>query len=402
MEENKQNNSLVKKENSFLTDKASNLVNRIKKIDFLRLGKMTGAGAIALTAFFWSSPFPLVKFGTAVVFGASFFEAGKNFFVKTEPTLLFALKKPIFGREKEEIEIAQDLTNISLMSRMLGYESNEILAMMALHTLVGLENCKQDLKKSNEENPIDEKETSNNTEHTNKVYPQKFSTITHKGNSSILGLLEKLGYIADLKESNEEIKALGVRNGKSYLIMEQIGVGNFKGARNAFKALRSKDEKLGKEMKKYTFRLTDKSIDFESINTCINKEKSGKSIPKEFKMIGRVLRDLKERKIQVERNSKGRLYIKYPTRAENAEINRRRKEAKKEREKKAAINAQVKEATEEYEQMGKDFSERLQKGVDKDRFAKVTEATTSIQPEVGEKAKGIDEQPKDEGKSLDL
>lgn len=404
MEENKQSNLPVKSEEKGLLKGNTKLANITDSIR--RVGKIIGAGAVSfvgLGMLVAPGMLPLNIAGFGVLTGG-ITRLAQNVNLKVEPNLLFGSKKV-----DDEILIFQDPANIRLASRMAGYENYEKAAMMGMQTLIGLSRYKDNLKDSSFEIGEDGQ----------KIYSQKFATVTHSINLDNLKYLEDLGYIKiDSTEEtfkgktlDEKLTALGSKDGKvkSYLIMEKLGFGNFGGVKDAFKAMRSKDEKVKDEnreiMKKVTFRLTDKPLDFEEIANFSNPKVRKSLSPEKRLAVNRLAsmsRIMRGRKIEVEKDAFGRDTIKYPTRAENAEINRRRKEAKKERAKKAAINAQVKEATEEYEQMGKDFSERLQKGVDKEKFTKAAEATISIQPEVGEKAKSVDEQPKDEGKSLDL
>ena len=325
-------------------------------------------------------PFP----GSAVlgygVFGAGLARFAQNVTLKTEPTLLFGTKK-----QGDEIGIYQDLMDIGTSSRMIGYDNLEKMAMMGVQTLVGFSRYKQNLKDTPFE--IDE--------NGQKIYSQKFSTLTHGINLENIKALETLGYIKidsmtsqfEPKSLDEKIAALTKKKDepkRSYLLMEKIGFGNWAGARAAVKAMLFGNEKdkenNSKEMQKVSFRLTDKPIDFEEIKR-FRDPKYRKSLPPEMARaagkIGMMARVMDNRKLSVEKDAFGRDYMKYPSRLENARINKRRADTKKENE----LRAKGDKAKAKILEDKKEFDRELTEGVE--TKGKILEST-ELQQDVKE------------------
>ena len=317
-------------------------------------------------------PFP----GSAIlgygVFGAGLARFAQNVTLKTEPTLLFGSKK-----QGDEIGIYQDLLDFGTSSRMIGYDNLEKMAMMGIQTLVGFSRYKQNLKDTPFE--IDE--------NGQKIYSQKFATLTHGINLENIKALETLGYIKidsmtsqfEPKSLDEKIAALTKKKDepkRSYLLMEKIGFGNWSGARDAIKAMLFGNEKEkennSREMQKVSFRLTDKPIDFEEIKR-FRDPKYRKSLPPEMAKaagkIGMMARVMDKRMLSVGKDAFGRDYMKYPSRLENARINKRREEAKKE----AEVNARANKAKAKILEDKKEFDKELIEGVE--TKGKITENT---------------------------
>ena len=325
-------------------------------------------------------PFP----GSAVlgygIFGAGLARFAQNVTLKTEPTLLFGTKK-----QGDEIGIYQDLMDIGTSSRMIGYDNLEKMAMMGVQTLVGFSRYKQNLKDTPFE--IDE--------NGQKIYSQKFSTLTHGINLENIKALETLGYIKidsmtsqfEPKSLDEKIAALTKKKDepkRSYLLMEKIGFGNWAGARDAVKAMLFGNEKdkenNSKEMQKVSFRLTDKPIDFEEIKR-FRDPKYRKSLPPEMARaagkIGMMARVMDNRKLSVEKDAFGRDYMKYPSRLENARINKRRADTQKENE----LRAKGDKAKAKILEDKKEFDRELTEGVE--TKGKILEST-ELQQDVKE------------------
>ena len=169
--------------------------------------------------------------------------------------------------------------------------------------------------------------------------------------------------------------------------MEKIGFGNWAGARDAVKAMLFGDEKdkenNTKEMQKVSFRLTDKPIDFEEIKR-FRSPQYRKTLPPEMiraaAKIGMMARLMDSRKLSIEKDAFGRDYIKYPSRVENARINKRREESKRETEEKRKAD----KAKTEFDEQKKEFDERITQGVE--AKGKITdtalEKPQDLQPEI--------------------
>ena len=308
-------------------------------------------------------PIPLANVAGWGVFAAGLTNFTENVTLKTEPTLLFGSKK-----QGDEIGIYQNLFNFTDSTRMAGYDSLEKMSMMGLQTLVGFSRYKQNLKDTPSELSEDGQ---------TRIYTQKFATLTHGINLENLKALETLGYIKidsmssqfEPKSLDEKIAALTAKKGepkRSYLLMEKIGFGNWKGAGDALKAMVFGDKKQKEhnsvEMQKISFRLTDKPIDFEEIKKFRNPQYR-KSLPPELARaagkIGMMARLMENRQLEVTQDAFGRDIIKYPSRSENSKINQRRENARKEREQRKVAGA----SKEKFEEQQKEFDARVKEGV---------------------------------------
>ncbi len=309
------------------------------------------------------APIPGAAIAGYTMFGAGLTRFTQNVTLKTEPTLLFGSKK-----QGDEIGIYQDLFNFGTSSRMAGYEALEKMSMMGLQTLVGFSRYKQNLK----DTPFEVDENGQ------KIYSQKFATLTHGINLENFKALEALGYIKidsmtsqfEPKSLDEKIAALTQKKGepkRSYLLMEKIGFGNWSGARDAVKAMlfgdKKEKENNSREMQKVSFRLTDKPIDFEEIKK-FRSPQYRKSLPSEMvraaAKIGMMARLMDSRKLSIEKDAFGRDYIKYPSRIENARINKRREESKRETEERRKSDS----AKSKIDQERKRFEKEVTEGVE--------------------------------------
>lgn len=362
-----------------------------KAFDSLR---RTGAIIGSATTMFLGLGITAFPFPPATIVGYSMFAAGlarftQNTTLKTEPTLLFGSKK-----QGDEIGIYQDLLNFGTSTRMAGYDSLEKMSMMGIQTLVGFSRYKQNLK----DTPYEE------TENGQKIYSQKFATLTHGINLENFKALETLGYIKidsmtsqfEPKSLDEKIAALTQKKGqpkRSYLLMEKIGFGNWSGARDAVKAMLFGDEKAkesnSKEMQKVSFRLTDKPIDFEEIKKFRNPQYRKSLSPEVSKAafkIGMMARLMENRQLSIKQDAFGRDYIKYPSRIENAKINQRRDENKKEAEKRATARKNVSELRKQQKEFNKSLTEGVEtqgkiESVTKESQLEIEPVTKENQPD---------------------
>lgn len=294
--------------------------------------------------------------GTFIIAG---YRSIQNMRFKTEPNLLFMSKK-----NKNETVINQAM-DLRLMSKMRGYNNGEKAAMMGLQTLVGFSRCKDNLKDTPFELDEDGK----------KVYLEKFSTTTHSVNLKNLEYLEKLGYIK-IDSIDNELEPKGIRRifdkkpkeKKSLLIAEKLGFGNLKGVADVAKeytnAVRTGDyselNKMKTQMKKITFRMTDKPIDFEEIEKFGDK-KYRDTMPKDIADSGRKIslipRILKDKGLKIKKDAFGRDTLKYPSLDERKKLEKDKKTRKQQRE-----------ATRKTEKKAKEFDEYCKNGVDKEKI----------------------------------
>ena len=335
-----------------------------------RAGAIIGSATTTLLGLgITAIPFPPATIAGYGLFAAGLARFTQNVTLKTEPTLLFGSKK-----QGDEIGIYQDLLDFGTSTRMTGYEPLEKMAMMGLQTLVGFSRYKQNLKNS----PYEENENGE------KIYSQKFATLTHGINLENFKALEALGYIKidsmtsqfEPKSLDEKFAALTKKKDepkRSYLLMEKIGFGNWKGAKDAAKAMffgnKEDKEKNSKEMQKVSFRLTDKPIDFEEIKK-FRDHQYRKSLPPEMAKaaykIGMMARLMESRNLSIKQDAFGRDFIKYPTRLENAKINQRKAETRRENAGKREENAKEREsskAKEKFLEERKEFDQRTTEGV---------------------------------------
>lgn len=184
----------------------------------------------------------------------------QNTLYKTEPSLMFISRK-----RNGERQIFQD-TRINLASKMKSYTATEKAGMMGLQTLVGFSRYKNNLIGT-------DYEIGENGE---KIYCQKFSTVTHGVNLKTLKMIEDLGYIKiDAMDDKFRKNILDTiignepRGLRKLLIAEKLGFRNYgdlkKIATATLKGDKTTLESMKKDFKKVTFRLTDKEINFDEL-----------------------------------------------------------------------------------------------------------------------------------------
>lgn len=171
----------------------------------------------------------------------------------------------ISRKRNGERQIFQD-TRINLAAKMKDYNVTEKAGMMGLQTLVGFSRYKENLKGA-------DYEIGENDE---KIYCQKFSTVTHGINLKTLKMIEDLGYIK-IDSMDEKFRKniidgiLGreARGLRKLLIAEKLGFRNYgdlkKMAVATLKGDKATLESMKKNFSKVTFRLTDKPIDFDEL-----------------------------------------------------------------------------------------------------------------------------------------
>lgn len=184
----------------------------------------------------------------------------QNTLYKTEPSLMFISRK-----RNGERQIFQD-TRINLATKMKDYNVTEKAGMMGLQTLVGFSRYKENLKGADYEIGEDGE----------KIYCQKFSTVTHGINLKTLKMIEDLGYIKidQVEEKFRKNIIDGIlgrepRGLRKLLIAEKLGFRNYgdlkKIAISTLKGDKETLESMKKNFSKVTFRLTDKQIDFDEL-----------------------------------------------------------------------------------------------------------------------------------------
>lgn len=348
----------------------------IKGIDVTRrIGKVAGAAAVCFigTGAMILGSGPVMLTGAAVSF-AGLTRFVQNIHMKTEPTLLFGTKRLRSG----DLGIFQDPLNMNLMTRMLGYQNNEKMNMMGVQTLVGLARQKSILENSKYE--LDE--------NGNRVYNQKFSTVTHGINLSSIEYLEKLGYIkidsikSDFKPDTLDewlVSKKKDENGeiKSNLIVEELGFGNVSGLkRGAKKLLTRKNDKNDKKyvMKKATFRLTDKPINFEELVQYATPSERAK-LPKEQRAaagwFGKMIKSIEKKNVEIVKDATGRPILKYPSRMENIKLITRNIKENNSKKSEVGNELKVDKAAEQMKKEQDKFNEMLHNGIGKQPTAEV-------------------------------
>lgn len=371
MEENKEGSNLpIEVKNKGLLQqppviKTIDAVKRFAKIASSSTVGIAGLGMILL------GNGPVMAAG-AVVSMAGIARLGQNAFMKTEPTLLFGTRKLASGA----LGIYQDPYNMNLMTRMIGYNKNEKMNMMGVQTLVGLDRYKSILGNSKYE--LDE--------NGNKIYDQKFSTVTHGINLSSIEYLEKLGYIkidsieTDFKPDSLEEKAIARNKNEkgevtSNLIVEELGFGNVEGLKKVAKSTvkriaTGEKEKVDKKylMKKATFRLTDKPIDFEELVKYATPSERAK-LPKEQRSaagwFGKMIKSVEKKNVEIVKDATGRPILKYPSRIENVKLVVRNIRENRARNEKEGLKeeSKVDKAVEQMKKEQEKFNEMLHEGI---------------------------------------
>lgn len=186
------------------------------------------------------------------------FDSAKNAIYREEPDLMFVTKRNTDG----SIGIYQN-TKLNLAEHMKGYEIEEKAAMMQLQGLVGFSRYKDALA-ANSSYTVRPDGT--------KVYDQLFSTKTHSVNLRTFDAMEKLGIIEIVKKDDKVGRTLFTRKPKekkSLLIFEKMGFENKKALNEIKDAVKNRDrealESKKRRLEKWTFKMTDKPINFAEL-----------------------------------------------------------------------------------------------------------------------------------------
>lgn len=259
---------VVQKDKELLKEgNRADLLRRIKKI-----AKGAAFGVAALTvASVGSAVIPYLVpgvIGTGIATGITIggmltgvkglFDSAKNAIYREEPDLMFVTKRNTDG----SIGIYQN-TKLNLAEHMKEYEIEEKAAMMQLQGLVGFSRYKDALA-ANSSYTVRPDGT--------KVYDQLFSTKTHSVNLRTFDAMEKLGIIEIVKKDDKVGRTLFTRKPKekkSLLIFEKMGFANKKALNEIKDAIKNRDraalESKKRRMEKWTFKMTDKPINFAEL-----------------------------------------------------------------------------------------------------------------------------------------
>ena len=185
------------------------------------------------------------------------FDSAKNAIYREEPDLMFITKR----NSDNSIGIYQN-TKLNLAEHMKGYEPEEKGAMMQLQCLIGFSRYKDALA-ANSSYTVRPDGT--------KVYNQLFSTVTHSANLKTFTALEKLGLIEIVKKDDKLARTITgkPKPKKSLILFERIGFENKRDLKLIKDAIKSRDRKAldatKKTMEKWTFKMTDKPINFAEL-----------------------------------------------------------------------------------------------------------------------------------------
>lgn len=276
-------------------------------------------------------------------------------YLKSGPGLMFTGRKIPFSKETK---IGQD-PRIDVLTKMRGYNNREKAGMILLQSLVGFQRFKENL----EESPYYQREDGK------KVYTEIFSTKTHGSVLQVFKLLQDLDII-ELDPDYKDFKDIGK---KSFLILEKICFGNFKGiidiAKSALKGDKEKLENIKEDCKEVRFRLTDKKIDFEEMYKKYNGiiPYQDKAEEKATKKIGLILFKknkglLSKKNLDIGKDITGRTILKYGV-SENFGT----KIEKKIEAEKGIIDLD-----------NKDFSEKIHEGITKETIERTNEIGRNI------------------------
>ena len=261
----KSNLPVVQKDKELLAEGVKN--DRSKRIFRIikgaTLGTLGVVAGLALPGPLLASSLPLIAsagLGLGAI-GGGFYAAVKyyneavtNSLYKIEDDLMFLGKQERDG----SLGIYQS-TRLNLAEHMKGYTNREKAGMMQLQGLIGFSRHKDNLANSSYTVRPD----------GTKVYDQLFSTKTHSINLSTFEAMEALGLIEVVKKDDKIGRTLFTRQPKekkSLLIIPKLGFKNTKDLKEIGKAFLRGDRKTLEEkketMEKWTFKLTDKPIDF--------------------------------------------------------------------------------------------------------------------------------------------
>lgn len=206
----------IKVENNKIINQIAKKIPRFAKFTGYSLATLLlGVGGVGIAL----NTIPIMTI-PAILLAAKTGQKALNNSLYTEyKDLAFVTKK-----NGNDITIAQDTTNIKILSKLKGLNDIQKAGFMQLQALVGLSKYE----------PRDRKGIQNN-----------FQTITHSVNIKTFRTLEKLGYIENLQEEYYK---------KSRFVLEKLVFGNTK---NLFEK---------KDFYKISFNRTDKVVDLEDEN----------------------------------------------------------------------------------------------------------------------------------------
>ena len=258
-----------------VVQKDKDLLKKGNRADvFRRIGKIAKGAAFGLTALtvgvVGSTVIPYLVpgvigagIGTGVMIGGmltgvkGLFDGAKNLIYREESDLMFVTKR----NTDNSIGIYQN-TKVNLARNMKEYTPEEKGAMMQLQGLVGFSRYKDSLVGSS--HTVREDGT--------KVYDQLFSTQTHSVNLRTFEAMEKLGYIEIVKKDDKLARTLFTRKPKekkSLLLFERLGFENKRDLSEIRDAIKNRDrealDKKKRTMEKWTFKMTDKPINFAEL-----------------------------------------------------------------------------------------------------------------------------------------
>ena len=191
-------------------------------------------------------------------------------------------KNSIFAL-KGSSEICQDSTHRRPFKKMKGFSKSEKSAVMGVELMLMLKKMQQQYS----DNEKIEKEI--------KTYPRVISIETHSTNIELLDALNELGYIQKLEKGF-------LKN--SSLIIERLGFGEWKSAIKAMISVLKKEDRYRKEIYHYSFKLTDKPLDFEEIYQKYKESKENDS-KSAINIIGQKFETLRDRKLDIEIDQMG-------------------------------------------------------------------------------------------------
>lgn len=260
----KSNLPVVQKDKELLRNGRNNdILRRIGKI-----AKGIGIGVGVLTAGTISSvAIPMIVpgvlgaalGGTAALGGFAagtygLFKGTMNIVYREENDLMFVTRRNL----KNQLMIYQKTGSKNAAEMQKLNTKEDKAGLMQLQCLVGLSRYKDALIDS----PYTEREDGT------KVYNQEFATVTHSVNLRTFTDLERLGLIEIIDKNDKLTRTITgkPKEKRSLLIVEKKGFNNKEALDEIKEAVKARDwDKLKKQtrvMEKWTFRLTDKPIDF--------------------------------------------------------------------------------------------------------------------------------------------
>ena len=291
------NNNLPIKVNNGLSLQSKRNIRRVGE-KFKNIGKVSLDLGILLAGIgvMGASTVPALTLLGAGIFTVGGTKAIKKTVYKKYDDMLFLTRKNLKG----EREIFQDLTDMRGLKIMKDFKAGEKAALMGMQTLVGLQRYKQEAEDLNQKKvPIENKDYN--------AYNTVFSTVTHGINIKTFRALNDLGYI-NIDSLEDKVE--------SNLTLEKLTFGQLK-VKDTIKNMLKKDLSAEKvKMQKIKFRLTDKPFDLEQLYSEYMELKASKDINNKARLekvdsVVRIMRLLKRRNIDIERDKVGMLKINY-------------------------------------------------------------------------------------------